>query len=210
MKRVPSVAFSTPSATDSSAPVSSGRKPSRPPSAGAGSSQQAARESSRREGQSGDPPPAAAGRGARDRDRGRAAASSAAMTRCEGARSAPEPRGHVAVRGSGPFRFTMLLVRVGRVLGPLGRGGPLSPWSRARSSTAGRRLDLSGIYPPIATPFTAEEDVDYRKLEANLRQYAEIPFRGQNRDPVRRSRVYTERVPEESPGYETGSLRRTQ
>jgi len=85
-------------------------------------------------------------------------------------------------------RFTMLLVRVCRALGPLSRGGPLSPWKRARSSTAGRRLDLSGIYPPIATPFTAEEDVDYQKLEGNLRQYARIPFRGQNRDPVRRSR----------------------
>ncbi|XP_056266121.1 4-hydroxy-2-oxoglutarate aldolase, mitochondrial isoform X1 [Pseudoliparis swirei] len=72
----------------------------------------------------------------------------------------------------------MLLVRVCRALGPLSRGGPLSPWKRARSSTAGRRLDLSGIYPPIATPFTAEEDVDYQKLEGNLRQYARIPFRG--------------------------------
>ncbi|KAM9819286.1 4-hydroxy-2-oxoglutarate aldolase, mitochondrial [Syngnathus typhle] len=46
------------------------------------------------------------------------------------------------------------------------------------SSAAGVRLDLSGVYPPIATPFTAQEDVDYDKLEHNLRKYASIPFKG--------------------------------
>ncbi|XP_029949803.1 4-hydroxy-2-oxoglutarate aldolase, mitochondrial [Salarias fasciatus] len=58
--------------------------------------------------------------------------------------------------------------------------GPLTAWSRTRtrSLSTGTRLDLSGIYPPIATPFTAREEVDYRKLEENLQKYAEIPFRG--------------------------------
>ncbi|XP_038126841.1 4-hydroxy-2-oxoglutarate aldolase, mitochondrial-like [Cyprinodon tularosa] len=52
-------------------------------------------------------------------------------------------------------------------------------WKRGLSQTAAAsRLDLSGIYPPIATPFTAKEDVDYEKLEENLQKYAEIPFKG--------------------------------
>ncbi|XP_015225832.1 PREDICTED: 4-hydroxy-2-oxoglutarate aldolase, mitochondrial [Cyprinodon variegatus] len=51
-------------------------------------------------------------------------------------------------------------------------------WKRGLSQTAAAsRLDLSGIYPPIATPFTAKEDVDYEKLEENLQKYAEIPFK---------------------------------
>ncbi|KAL6111154.1 hoga1 [Pungitius sinensis] len=68
----------------------------------------------------------------------------------------------------------MLCVPVRRGPGLLRRAGLLSAWTRPRS----RGPDLSGIYPPIATPFTPGEDVDYRKLEGNLRKYAEIPFRG--------------------------------
>ncbi|XP_014890072.1 4-hydroxy-2-oxoglutarate aldolase, mitochondrial isoform X2 [Poecilia latipinna] len=52
------------------------------------------------------------------------------------------------------------------------------PWRRNVSHKAAARLDLSGIYPPIATPFTAKEDVDYRKLEENLQKYDKIPFKG--------------------------------
>ncbi|KAM9188514.1 4-hydroxy-2-oxoglutarate aldolase, mitochondrial isoform 6-T6 [Mergus octosetaceus] len=39
-------------------------------------------------------------------------------------------------------------------------------------------LDLGGIFPPLATPFSALQEVDYAQLEANLRRYASIPFRG--------------------------------
>lgn len=72
----------------------------------------------------------------------------------------------------------MLCVRAWRRLSPLRRGGPLSAWKRTQSYTVAARLDLSGIYPPIATPFTAKEDVDYQKLAENLQKYAEIPFKG--------------------------------
>lgn len=73
----------------------------------------------------------------------------------------------------------MHCVRVWRGLSPLCRaGGHLSAWSRPQTSSAAARLDLSGIYPPIATPFTAKEDVDYQKLEGNLQKYNKIPFRG--------------------------------
>ncbi|CAN9510756.1 unnamed protein product [Ophioblennius macclurei] len=58
----------------------------------------------------------------------------------------------------------------------------LSAWNRTGTRTlslaAGARLDLSGIYPPIATPFTAAEEVDYGRLEENLQKYVKIPFKG--------------------------------
>ncbi|KAM9324814.1 4-hydroxy-2-oxoglutarate aldolase, mitochondrial [Gastrophryne carolinensis] len=40
------------------------------------------------------------------------------------------------------------------------------------------QLDISGLYPPICTPFTKQELVDYEQLAANLRRYSTIPFRG--------------------------------
>lgn len=49
---------------------------------------------------------------------------------------------------------------------------------RSSSSSTASGLDLSGIYPPIATPFTAGEDVDYGRLEENLLKYAQVPFKG--------------------------------
>ncbi|KAF1394615.1 hypothetical protein PFLUV_G00002890 [Perca fluviatilis] len=73
----------------------------------------------------------------------------------------------------------MLRVRAWRSLSPVCRGVHLSAWKRTQSHTAAAaRLDLGGIYPPIATPFTAKEDVDYQKLEGNLQKYAKIPFKG--------------------------------
>lgn len=80
----------------------------------------------------------------------------------------------------------MLCVRVWRGLSPRCRGGHLTAWNRSRSHTgaaaAAAKLDLSGIYPPIATPFTAKEDVDYHRLQENLQKYAKIPFKGQALD----------------------------
>lgn len=84
MKRVPSAAFSTPFSTDSSAPVSSGRKPSKP-RAGAGSRVQAVRSGSSR-------------RHRNDAHPLRAVPSSAAMMRV---RLSPGFLGHVVLRGSG-------------------------------------------------------------------------------------------------------------
>ncbi|XP_030637381.1 4-hydroxy-2-oxoglutarate aldolase, mitochondrial [Chanos chanos] len=49
---------------------------------------------------------------------------------------------------------------------------------RSNTRSASQRLDISGIYPPIVTPFTHGEDVDYQKLEENLQKYSKIPFRG--------------------------------
>uniref|UniRef100_A0A3Q1FX26 4-hydroxy-2-oxoglutarate aldolase, mitochondrial n=1 Tax=Acanthochromis polyacanthus TaxID=80966 RepID=A0A3Q1FX26_9TELE len=55
-----------------------------------------------------------------------------------------------------------------RVWSSLRRAAHRAAWTRTQSHAAAARLDLSGIYPPIATPFTAKEDVDYQKLEENL------------------------------------------
>ncbi|XP_013770498.1 4-hydroxy-2-oxoglutarate aldolase, mitochondrial isoform X2 [Pundamilia nyererei] len=72
----------------------------------------------------------------------------------------------------------MQCVRAWRSLNYLCRVAHHRAWKRTQSHTAAARLDLSGIYPPIATPFTAKEDVDYQKLEENLQKYAKIPFKG--------------------------------
>ncbi|KAM9548368.1 4-hydroxy-2-oxoglutarate aldolase, mitochondrial isoform 1-T1 [Guaruba guarouba] len=42
----------------------------------------------------------------------------------------------------------------------------------------GHKLDLGGIFPPLATPFSPMREVDYALLEGNLHRYASIPFRG--------------------------------
>ncbi|XP_028829889.1 4-hydroxy-2-oxoglutarate aldolase, mitochondrial [Denticeps clupeoides] len=47
-----------------------------------------------------------------------------------------------------------------------------------RQHGSASRLDLRGIYPPIATPFTQRGEVDYEQLRANLHKYSAIPFRG--------------------------------
>nr|XP_054493769.1 4-hydroxy-2-oxoglutarate aldolase, mitochondrial [Agelaius phoeniceus] len=39
-------------------------------------------------------------------------------------------------------------------------------------------FNLGGIFPPLATPFSPAQEVDYAQLEGNLRRYARIPFRG--------------------------------
>lgn len=39
-------------------------------------------------------------------------------------------------------------------------------------------LDISGLYPPIATPFNKDESIAYDKLEANIQKWNKIPFKG--------------------------------
>nr|XP_045017062.1 4-hydroxy-2-oxoglutarate aldolase, mitochondrial isoform X3 [Jaculus jaculus] len=41
----------------------------------------------------------------------------------------------------------------------------------------GRKVDISGIYPPVTTPFTATAEVDYGKLEENLHKLGTVPFK---------------------------------
>ncbi|XP_052773228.1 4-hydroxy-2-oxoglutarate aldolase, mitochondrial-like [Mya arenaria] len=46
------------------------------------------------------------------------------------------------------------------------------------SSSATLQMDLSGIYPPIATPFKNDETIDYDKLQENMAIWNKIAFRG--------------------------------
>jgi len=39
-------------------------------------------------------------------------------------------------------------------------------------------LDLSGIFPPIPTPFNQDETLAFDKLEKNFAVWQKIPFRG--------------------------------
>lgn len=73
----------------------------------------------------------------------------------------------------------MLLGRLCRAVGALSPGGRGPAWKQTRNHAAAARVDLRGIYPPIVTPFTPQEDVDFQKLEENLQKYAKIPFRGE-------------------------------
>ncbi|XP_057592231.1 4-hydroxy-2-oxoglutarate aldolase, mitochondrial [Hippopotamus amphibius kiboko] len=62
-----------------------------------------------------------------------------------------------------------------------GRQGLSRGLSRTRGSWAseeGKKVDISGIYPPVTTPFTATAEVDYGKLEENLHKLSIFPFRG--------------------------------
>ncbi|KAG1705778.1 4-hydroxy-2-oxoglutarate aldolase, mitochondrial [Nymphon striatum] len=48
----------------------------------------------------------------------------------------------------------------------------------AFSSQPKKKLDISGIYPPLVTPFLDNEDVDWKNLETNIEKWNKIPFRG--------------------------------
>nr|XP_058910729.1 4-hydroxy-2-oxoglutarate aldolase, mitochondrial isoform X4 [Kogia breviceps] len=70
------------------------------------------------------------------------------------------------------------------MLGPRVWSSVRQELSRALSSTVGgwasgegRKVDISGIYPPVTTPFTASAEVDYGKLEENLHKLSTFPFR---------------------------------
>ena len=42
-------------------------------------------------------------------------------------------------------------------------------------------MDISGIFPPIPTPFNKGEEIDYAKLKDNVEKWNEIPFHGMQR-----------------------------
>ncbi len=39
-------------------------------------------------------------------------------------------------------------------------------------------LDISGVYPPIPTPFNADEEIDYTALESNMKKWNDTTIRG--------------------------------
>nr|XP_034988758.1 4-hydroxy-2-oxoglutarate aldolase, mitochondrial isoform X2 [Zootoca vivipara] len=84
------------------------------------------------------------------------------------------------VRVAVAARLLRLQWQKGHHLRPAGIGAGSAPRrfaAGASAATPSRRLDLRGIYPPLATPFTSQGEVDYSRLEENLRLYTGIPFR---------------------------------
>lgn len=50
---------------------------------------------------------------------------------------------------------------------------------RVFSTTMSREsLDISGIYPPLATPYNKDESIAFDKLEHNMQKWNKIPFKG--------------------------------
>ncbi|CAN7988834.1 unnamed protein product [Ixodes hexagonus] len=58
------------------------------------------------------------------------------------------------------------------------RSCSLSALARRRASSSAKCLNISGIYPPITTPFDGSGAVAYHKLQDNLKRWSDIPFRG--------------------------------
>ena len=56
----------------------------------------------------------------------------------------------------------------------LGRFQKMAGFASKGSSS----LDLSGIFPPIVTPFEDNEEISYEKLTENFSKWNDIPFRG--------------------------------
>ncbi|XP_003479822.1 4-hydroxy-2-oxoglutarate aldolase, mitochondrial isoform X1 [Cavia porcellus] len=54
----------------------------------------------------------------------------------------------------------------------------LSRNTRGWASGERKKVNITGIYPPVTTPFTANAEVDYGKLEENLHKLGTFPFRG--------------------------------
>ena len=46
------------------------------------------------------------------------------------------------------------------------------------SSEKSSSVNLSGIFPPIVTPFQDNEDISYDKLTENFNKWKDVPFRG--------------------------------
>ena len=49
------------------------------------------------------------------------------------------------------------------------------------SSKSSPSIDLSGIFPPIVTPFEDNEEISYGKLTENFGKWNDIPFRGRKK-----------------------------
>jgi Fe2+ transport system protein B len=44
--------------------------------------------------------------------------------------------------------------------------------------TTAALVDLSGVFPPIPTPFNEDESIAYDKLARNIQHWEKIPFQG--------------------------------
>lgn len=49
---------------------------------------------------------------------------------------------------------------------------------RRLMATNQRNLDLTGVFPPVATPFDKDENISSEKFVENLKKWDKIPFKG--------------------------------
>ncbi|KAM6092032.1 4-hydroxy-2-oxoglutarate aldolase, mitochondrial isoform 2-T2 [Theristicus caerulescens] len=63
------------------------------------------------------------------------------------------------------------------ILAALRRAAPGQRRGLSAPPGPGHTLDLRGIFPPLTTPFSPTQEVDYARLEENMCRYASIPFR---------------------------------
>lgn len=47
-----------------------------------------------------------------------------------------------------------------------------------QTSSTLKNMDISGIYPPITTPFDKDENIDWSALQINMDKWNQVPFRG--------------------------------
>ena len=47
-----------------------------------------------------------------------------------------------------------------------------------RTMASGHKVDLSGVFPPIVTPFDAQENIDYDELSKNIGRWNATPLKG--------------------------------
>jgi len=50
--------------------------------------------------------------------------------------------------------------------------------SYGSATSSGKRMDISGIYPPITTPFDSKGSIDYTALRRNFDHWNTVPFAG--------------------------------
>ena len=77
-------------------------------------------------------------------------------------------------------RSSLHLFKTSKILASSSSGSHLIIRKMSRNAD----LDLSGVYPPIPTPFKENEDVDYDKLRSNLEIWKKIPFAGNSSDSL--------------------------
>lgn len=89
------------------------------------------------------------------------------------------------------FRFAGSLVQNTRVVRRLRHGegltrhGGLLAGNRGMATTsrvmATDTLDLTGVYPPIITPFDSQENIAWDKLQFNIEKWNKIGFAGSHK-----------------------------
>ena len=64
------------------------------------------------------------------------------------------------------------------ILARIKSAAPYVKFLKVRTMSSASNLDISGIYPPIATPFDADENISWEKLHSNMDKWNKMDFKG--------------------------------